>query len=76
MQADRSDAPLAIGIDLGTQSVRVVLLGEDGTTVASGTATLSSIRTEGVRHEQDPEAWWEALGQAAREAIRDLGAGR
>ena len=56
MQADRSDAPLAIGIDLGTQSVRVVLVEEGGTIAASGTAPLSSIRTEGVRHEQDPEA--------------------
>ena len=56
MQADRSDAPLAIGIDLGTQSVRVALLGEDGTRAASRTASFSSTRTESVRHEQDPEA--------------------
>src|SRR5919199_1741296 len=49
MQADRSDAPLAIGIDLGTQSVRVVLLEEDGRVAASGAAPLSSIRTEGLR---------------------------
>jgi sugar (pentulose or hexulose) kinase len=69
MQADRSDAPLAIGIDLGTQSVRVALLGEDGTRAASGTAPFSSIRTEGVRHEQDPKA----LGQAAHGAAEYLG---
>src|SRR5215213_1865638 len=49
MQADRSDAPLTIGIDLGTQSVRVVLLEEDGTMAASGAAPLSSSRSDGVR---------------------------
>jgi sugar (pentulose or hexulose) kinase len=73
MQADRFDGPLTIGIDLGTQSVRVVLLEEHGMVAASGSAPLSSIRTEGVRHEQDPEAWWEAVGEAAREATGELG---
>src|SRR5215218_490039 len=72
MKADGSAAPLTVGIDLGTQSVRVILLEEDGTVAASGSARLSSIRTEGVRHEQDPEAWWEAVGEAAREATGEL----
>src|SRR5919202_258933 len=73
MQADRSDTPLTIGIDLGTQSVRVACVEEDGTVAASGAAPLSSIRTEGLRHEQDPEAWWEAVGEAARQATEELG---
>ena len=73
MQADRSDTPLTIGIDLGTQSVRVACLEEDGRVAASGAAPLSSIRTVGVRHEQDPEAWWEAVGKAARQATEELG---
>lgn len=73
MSVGRSDAPLVVGIDLGTQSVRVVLLEENGTVAASGAAPLSSIRTDGVRHEQDPEAWWEAVGKAARQAADGLG---
>src|SRR5215203_2793228 len=73
MSSSRSDAPLTIGIDLGTQSVRVVLVQEDGTVTSSGSAPLSSKRYDEVRHEQDPETWWVAVAQATREAGRDLG---
>ena len=68
MAAGGAGAPVTVGIDLGTQSVRVVLLREDGTVVSSGTAPLGSSRAEGGRHEQDPAEWWEAVGRAAREA--------
>lgn len=67
-QDGRFGAPLTAGIDLGTQSVRVTLLEEDGTVAASGTAPLSSNRFNGAWHEQDPEAWWEAVGKASRQA--------
>ncbi|MFD2349313.1 FGGY-family carbohydrate kinase [Nonomuraea ferruginea] len=33
-------------------------------------------RRDGVRHEQDPEEWWQALAAATREALRDVPAGR
>jgi D-ribulokinase len=72
VSSNDSDAPLNIGIDLGTQSVRVALVEEDGSAVASGSAPLSSIRSDGVRHEQDPEDWWEAVGRAAREVTGGL----
>jgi D-ribulokinase len=68
-----SDAPVTIGIDLGTQSVRVVLADEDGTVVGSARAPLSSIRSDEVRHEQDPEAWWAAVGEVASEVTSGLG---
>src|SRR5215217_540276 len=68
-----SGAPLIIGIDLGTQSVRVVLAEEDGTVVGSASAPLSSIRSDEVRHEQNPEAWWTAVGEAASEVTAGLG---
>lgn len=68
-----ADAPVTVGIDLGTQSVRVVLVEPDGTEVGSGSAPLDSERSDGVRHEQDPEAWWVAVGRAAREATDGLG---
>ncbi|MGI8910072.1 MAG: FGGY-family carbohydrate kinase [Rubrobacteraceae bacterium] len=73
MRAEGSGAPLTIGVDLGTQSVRVVLLEEDGTEAGSGSAPLSSVRSDDVRHEQDPESWWEAVGRAAREAMGEVG---
>ena len=72
MSAGDPDASLTIGIDLGTQSVRVVLVERDGTVAASASAPLSSVRSDGVRHEQDPEEWWEAVGRAASEATERL----
>jgi len=65
--------PLTAGIDVGTQSVRVVLLGEDGSVAATGSAPLESRRTDDGRHEQDPEGWWRAVGRAARQATGDAG---
>ncbi|GAA2395395.1 FGGY family carbohydrate kinase [Streptomyces coeruleofuscus] len=57
-----------LGIDLGTQSVRVLLLTADGRVLGSGSAPLTG-RREGVRHEQDPERWWSALCTASRAAL-------
>lgn len=68
MLVGRTDTPLTVGIDLGTQSVRVVLLEEDGTVAAAGSSPLGSFRNEGARHEQSPGEWWRAVGEAARRA--------
>jgi sugar (pentulose or hexulose) kinase len=72
MKSGRSGAPLTIGVDLGTQSVRVVLVEEDGTVVGFGSTPLSSEGSDEVRHEQDPETWWEAVILATREVGGDL----
>ncbi len=66
---------MTAGIDLGTQSVRVVLLEKDGQVVASDTAPLHSSRSDGVRHEQDPETWWEAVGMVSRRCSESLSDG-
>ncbi|MDC0765657.1 FGGY-family carbohydrate kinase [Streptomyces sp. HD] len=58
-----------LGIDLGTQSVRVLLVTGDGTVLGSGSAPLAG-RRDGVRHEQDPAQWWEGLCAASRAALR------
>ena len=76
MSAGGSKAPLTIGIDVGTQSVRVVLVEEDGTVARSASASLTSVRSDEVRHEQDPEAWWEAVGRTASEVTGGLDGGR
>ena len=56
-----------MGIDLGTQSVKVLAVADDGRVLREGRAPLSSVR-DGVRHEQDPQAWWGAVRDAARAA--------
>lgn len=57
-----------LGIDLGTQSVRVLLVTADGQVLGSGSAPLTG-RRDGVRHEQDPLRWWAALCTASRAAL-------
>ncbi|WP_043669834.1 FGGY-family carbohydrate kinase [Streptomyces xylophagus] len=57
-----------LGIDLGTQSVRALLVSGDGRVLGAGTAPLTNHR-DGVRHEQDPGEWWEAVCTACRAAL-------
>ena len=55
-----------IGLDLGTQSVRAVLADTKGAVVSRATRPLSSHR-DGVRHEQDPQAWLTAVDEVLAE---------
>ncbi|MEU3937576.1 FGGY family carbohydrate kinase [Streptomyces sp. NPDC029044] len=64
-----------LGVDLGTQSVRVLLVTADGTVLGSGSARLTG-RRDGVRHEQDPLRWWAALCEASRAALGSAPPGR
>jgi sugar (pentulose or hexulose) kinase len=57
-----------LGIDLGTQSVRALLVTADGTVLGAGTAPLTNHR-DGVRHEQDPGEWWTAVCGASGSAL-------
>ena len=61
--------PLLVGIDVGTSSVKAVLIGVDGTLHATGMAEypLHHIRPAWV--EQDPEDWWRGTCAALREAL-------
>ncbi|MGI5459191.1 FGGY-family carbohydrate kinase [Streptomyces sp. CA-249302] len=63
------------GIDVGTQGVRAVLLGREGTHLASAGAAVPDGRREGTRHEQDPARWWTALVTAVRSAVDQAGPG-
>ncbi|MEV5434808.1 FGGY family carbohydrate kinase [Streptomyces sp. NPDC052682] len=60
-----------LGIDLGTQSVRVLAATADGTVLGAGSAPLTG-RRDGPRHEQDPRQWWTALCAASRSALAAL----
>lgn len=60
-----------LGIDLGTQSVKVVATTSAGATVAHCSAPLTSTRTHG-RHEQDPHEWWDATVFCLTSVVSDI----
>ena len=73
-------ATLYLGIDIGTSSVKVVLLDAHGHIAAQSSAALEVSRPAPGFSEQDPRHWWEATQQAvravpatARAAVRALG---
>lgn len=63
------------GVDVGTQSLRVQLVDDDGAVAGRGAGPLESWRDAG-RHEQDPEQWWRVLGEAFRQALDGIAAER
>jgi len=58
-----------MGIDLGTSSVKVILIDESGTLIDEAAAPLTLSRPKPLWSEQDPQAWWEAT-QAAVAALK------
>jgi sugar (pentulose or hexulose) kinase len=66
-----ADSPLWVGLDLGTQSARALVVGADGVVAGSGRRPLRSKR-DGARHEQDPRQWWEAIAGACAEALATI----
>jgi sugar (pentulose or hexulose) kinase len=60
-----------IGVDVGTQSVKVLAVDGEGAVLGRGSHPLTGVR-QGDRHEQEPEEWWRATCAAAREATRGL----
>ncbi|MEP4767112.1 MAG: xylulokinase [Roseibium sp.] len=49
-----------IGLDIGTSSVKAILLGEDQSLIASATTDLTVERPHPGWSEQDPDSWWTA----------------
>lgn len=64
-----------LGIDIGTSSVKLSLVDEAGTEVASASSKLSVQTPHPYWSEQDPEAWWQAVITAAGDLAQrtDLG---
>src|SRR5580765_283226 len=56
----------ALGVDVGTTNVKVALVGDDGSLVASAHRPLVTIR-EGEKAEQDGDVMWAQLVDAVRE---------
>jgi sugar (pentulose or hexulose) kinase len=68
-----SDGACWLGVDLGTQSVRALVVSEGGAVLSSGSRGLGG-RRDGLRHEQDPEQWWDAIAAACRSALAGVDA--
>lgn len=66
-------APVWAGVDVGTQSLRVLLVDGTGAVVGQAAGPLTSHRAGG-RHEQDPAQWWDVLGTAFRRALASVDA--
>jgi len=69
-----------LGIDIGTSSVKAVVVDDRNVTVAQGSAALEVSRPAPGFSEQDPESWWRAAAVAVaalppevRAAVRALG---
>ena len=57
-----------LGIDLGTSSLKALVLDVDGSIVGTGSAPYPLLTPQPGWAEADPEAWWEAAGIAVAEA--------
>ena len=53
-----------LGIDVGTSSVKAVIVDEHDAVVAQASAPLAVNRPQPLYSEQDPEAWWQATVNA------------
>jgi sugar (pentulose or hexulose) kinase len=73
--ASSDDGPLWVGLDLGSQSARALVVDETGRVEGRGSEPLRS-RRAGPRHEQDPAHWWQAVASACRGALCDLAPAR
>lgn len=63
-----------IGIDLGTSSLKVIVLDRAHQVRASASAPLTVAQPERLWREQDPAHWWAACQQALEAALAQAGA--
>ena len=68
--------PCVIGIDVGSQSVKSVLVDDQGTALATASAPCAMSHPAGGWAEQDPAHWEQALAQTVREVREQAGVGR
>ena len=64
-----------LGIDLGTSSVKALVVDPDGTVRGTGSAEYPVLRPQPGWAEQDPDTWWEATSTAVQQAIGWSGSG-
>lgn len=61
-----------MGIDLGTSSVKVLILDTQGQTLSTGTAAYPVLTPQPGWAESDPQAWWSATVSAVHAALAAL----
>ncbi|MCE5372324.1 xylulokinase [Proteus mirabilis] len=59
-----------LGLDLGTSSVKAIIMNEQGDIVASHSIPLTLSRPHPQWSEQDPQAWWQATDEAIKQLSR------
>ncbi len=69
MCAAAADVPAFLGIDLGTSSVKALLVDENGQALAAANERLTIIADHPLQAEQDAEAWWESTVRAVRACL-------
>ncbi|HXU58490.1 MAG TPA: FGGY family carbohydrate kinase, partial [Verrucomicrobiae bacterium] len=62
-----------LGIDIGTQSLKAVVLGEGLTPLGGGAASYQPQFPQPLWAEQDPRLWLEALRPAIGQALAEAG---
>ena len=65
---------MLLGLDLGTGSVKALLMSETGTVLGEASITYAVRSPRPGWAESLPEDWWEAIAVAAREAVGSRGA--
>src|SRR5579884_1324856 len=70
-----SSGSVWIGIDLGTQSVRVMAVDETGSVLAMSSQPLTA-RRSGREHTQNPDEWWSAVCTCCKQVMSRVAAER
>lgn len=65
--------PYAVGCDVGSQSLKAVVLSPTGEILATAGAPYQMVHKQSGWAEQDPLQYLSALGSAVREAVQDAG---
>ncbi len=61
-----------VGIDIGTQGVRVAAMLEDGALCASHAISFRELDSFRLRQEQDPELWWRSVVACLRQVAAEI----
>lgn len=65
-------APLFLGIDLGTSSLKALVVDSTGNVIGQGSGEYPILSPQPAYAEQEPQAWWRAAVQAVRQATANL----